>query len=77
MEDILLVNWWKDYIYDGLLEYLNAIVSKETDQMTYVINHKSKILPNMLCYYLYFIEKLCLIPNDTNDNPFLKIDDTL
>ena len=77
VEDIPLLNLWKEYIYEGLLELLNKLLLHESDRMVYTYDYQNRAFQNPLLFYLHFIEKLCWIPCDLKENPFLKLDDAL
>ena len=66
IEEISLMNLWKEHIYDGCLGLLSTLVLQEAESMMYNFNQADEKFPNLISYYLYLIQKLMLIPTDTS-----------
>ena len=76
-EDIPIINLWKEYIYEGLIELLNEFMLKECDQMAAYGSLKNDKFPNLLSYYLHLLQNLSLIYCDARENPFVRISENL
>ena len=72
-EHISVLNLWKEYIYDGLLEFLNLVVIKQAEEMAHISDAQNKEYPNLLAYYLQLALNLSYLPFEGKDNPFVKL----
>jgi len=77
IENINIMNLWKEYIYEGCIGLLNTMVQKEAENMTFIFDHSDTKFPNLMAYYLYFLDHIARIHNDVNVELFQKLDDDL
>ena len=77
IEDIELINLWKEYIYDGCIGLLNVMLLEESNHMTDTIDFTDQQFPNLISYYLYLLEKVALIPVESKQSVFRKIEEDL
>ena len=77
IEDIDLINLWNEYIYEGCIGLLNAMLIEEPNYMTDTIDFTDPQFSNLISYYLYLLQKLTLIPLLSKKNLISKIQDDL
>ena len=76
-EDISLHSLWHEYIYEGLIELLNTLLLRESSRMVFAADIENKEFPNLLFFYLHYMEKLSWIPNKLKDKAFVEVYNTL
>ena len=76
-EEISVMQLWKEYIYEGLIEFLNQFLLNEPDQMSFIVDMQNTESPNLLTLYLQLLEELSLVPSAVTESPFSSIRDCL
>ena len=77
LEEISLMNLWREYIYEGCLGLLSVMLLQEAESMMVTMDENDGKFPNLVSYYLFFLVKLAIIPAEMKENPFYKIDENL